>query len=374
MSSAVAGAIAALGIIAGPALLFRTTEYLSDVPAAALLVWCMVIVWRELGERETPSFGLVWVAPLALVAFYLRYQSALSLALIALVSTLLWWPKLRRRPGPVYAALGVTLLGLIPHFRFAVDLYGNPLGIVLGTSRNAVRAYVGEGLADYLDQISWALGGWVGPIALVAAFGGLVLGLRQRETRVKFLYLLVPAVAQVVALGLISHGEPRFLFFPIALVVVAGSTAIDRWLIHGARPWGRALALGLGVMMVGSLALSAEQARNSVSGRVASNEPVQLASEMIEDAADGATCGVLTSYAPQVTFYSGCVTTLFLDGLDPAAVLGSMSGESRFLLLIDDGKRQPAGSQLEGLIALTDGVPVRIDGDESGATVYRFGE
>ncbi len=68
------------------------------------------------------------------------------------------------------------------------------------------------------------------------------------------------------------------------------------------------------------------------------------------------------------------MTTLFLDGLDPAAVLGSMSGESRFLLLIDDGKRQPAGSQLEGLIALTDGVPVRIDGDESGATVYRFGE
>ncbi|HEX5694936.1 MAG TPA: hypothetical protein VFZ15_01030, partial [Acidimicrobiia bacterium] len=146
MGGPTAGALAAVGVIAGPALLRRSTEYLSDVPAAALLILCMVIVWQELEERDLPTFRLLWALPLAWGAFYLRYQSALSLTLIAVVASWLWWPKIRRRPGPVLWLVVVGALGLIPHVAQATATTGTPWGILLFTSGVASRDFIGQGL------------------------------------------------------------------------------------------------------------------------------------------------------------------------------------------------------------------------------------
>ncbi len=368
------GAIASIGVIAGPAVLRRSTEYLSDVPAAALLVFCMVIVWREFNDREAPTYGLFWVLPLALGAFYLRYQSALSLALIAMVVLLLWWPKIRQRPGPVGWMVVLGLLGLVPHIVQSIDLTGSPWGILLNTSSGAVRAYVGEGLGDYAGQIGWHLGGYVGPIALVAAVVGVITTWRSPETRRRYLFLLVPALVQVLALGLISHGEPRFIFFPLALVVVAGAMAIDIWISERTTTWPCALAWAACVLLVGSLALSAAGGRESVDSRSASNEPVELASLEVMDRAGGQSCGVLTSYTPQVTFYSRCASAIFEIGPGPEEHFDRLGGEIRFMVLIENGKRQPIGSELQGFVDLTSGSPVVVEGTRHDGMIYTFEE
>lgn len=373
MSRPLTGSVAAIAIIAGPHLLFRSTEYLSDVPSAALLVWCMVVIWRELGRREAPTYRLLWLVPLVVVAFYLRYQSALSLLLVGLVSLCLWWSKLRRRPGPVLAVIGLVLAALVPHFLFAMELFGSPFGIVLSTGENAVRTYVGQGLADYRAQFGWELAGWVGPIALAAAFMDIALGFRESETRVRQAFLLVPALAQVLMLGLISHGEPRFLFFPVALVVVAGAIGVDQRLVRG-RQWARAVAFGLAVVVAGSLGLSAVYARDRVGGRSANNEPLQLAAALIAEDSPSRDCAVMTSNDAQVTFYSACATSRFRADADPRDAVAALPGESRYLLLVDGSTSQPTGDDLEALISLTEGEPTLVDGRRRDAVFYRFAD
>ncbi len=175
--------LAAIGIVAGPAILRRSTEYLSDVPSAALLVFGMVIVWREFAMRDLPTFRLLWFLPLAWTAFYLRYQSLLSLGLIAVVTLILWWPKVKARPGPLATLVVVGALGLIPHALEAVGFEGTPWAIIAYTSGIAERAYVGEGLVDYAKMMAWPLAGFVGPVASIAALGGFIGQWREPKAR-----------------------------------------------------------------------------------------------------------------------------------------------------------------------------------------------
>jgi len=373
MVDAETGAIASVAVVTGPALLARSTEYLSDVPSAALLTFTMVVLWREFHDRDQPTYRLLWALPVAWAAFYLRYQAALSLALIALVAMVLWWPKIRRRPGPVVWLVVVGSLGLIPYFLLSIDLTGTPLGIFTGT-RRILGAAVGEGFGDYASQFGQALGGWVAPIALASALVGVVKWWRDRDTMNRYLFLLVPALLQVVVLGLFAHGEPRFLFFPLTATVVAGATTVRRWVSPGRRPWANALALGLAIVVIGTLGVSSSAARRWVEIRRANNEPVELAAHEVATRSAGAGCGVMTSYDSQVTYYSGCHTDIFRTNLEPADALARLPGEDKFLVLIENGKRQPTGEGLEILLALTDGSPVVVGSEGRSGTIYRFKE
>jgi hypothetical protein len=373
MHDAATGAMASVAVVAGPAILRRSTEYLSDIPSAALLTFTMVILWRELKERDQPSYRLLWALPTAWAAFYLRYQSSISLVLITLTAVALWWPKLRKRPGPVLGLVGVGLLGLIPHFILSIDLTGTPWGIVKGTS-DQVGTRLGEGLGHYWDLLGWALAGWVGPVALVMGLAGAVFWWKSRETRDRYVFLLAPALLQVLVLGLVAHGEPRFLFFPIALTVVAGAMTVRRLVDEAEKPWAGAGALALGMIVIGSLALSVPQARIYVSNREENNEAVKLVATELASRTGDVSCGVITSYSPQVTYYSGCLTDIFWTGLEPVDALARLPTEARFLVLMDNGKRQPTGEGLDALLALTDGSPVVVSGEGRSGTVYRFEE
>ncbi|MGH8873907.1 MAG: hypothetical protein ACRDVM_01465, partial [Acidimicrobiia bacterium] len=68
----------------------------------------------------------------------------------------------------------------------------------------------------------------------------------------------------------------------------------------------------------------------------------------------GGSCSVLTTYLPQVTWYSGCAAVLLPRTFDSARV-ERLSGPNRFLLLFDHGKRQPESDALTGYLGLTEG-------------------
>jgi hypothetical protein len=80
----------------------------------------------------------------------------------------------------------------------------------------------------------------------------------------------------------------------------------------------------------------------------------------------------MTSYQPQITYYSECFTGPFRLHLDPSDALARVSGVSRYMVLIEDGKRQPLDNDLDELVALTTGGAIEIHGERDSAEVYEF--
>jgi hypothetical protein len=97
-----------------------------------------------------------------------------------------------------------------------------------------------------------------------------------------------------------------------------------------------------------------------------------MSAEHIRETSGDSDCGVMTSYLPQVTYYSACFTTPFRTHLDGEEALSRVEGEELFMLLVEDGKRQPEGLELEDLISLTTGDPITVMGERESAMVFEF--
>jgi len=367
-----AGALSAIALLSSPVLLRRTTEYLSDVPSSALLMASMIVVWKQFGERDRPGYGLMWLLPLAWAAFYIRYQSVLSFGLIAITIGVLFWEKVKSgwRPIAVTAVVGFT--GLVPHFVFATAETGSPLGIIFFTADVAGREFWGEGLVDYFLLMGWPLAAFIGPAAVVFFIWWLIAERESAGERMRCLFLMIPAAGQVLLLGVVSHGEARFIFFPLALTLIGGVIGVRAVTRRWRQRTAQAVALGLIVLLLGSLAMSASYVRRAVENRDLSTIPLEMAAEEIREIAGQATCGVMTSYQPQITFYSECYTQPFRTHLEPDEALSRISGEELFMFMVEDGKRQPEGEDLAELLALTVGDPIVVRGETQFVEIYDF--
>jgi hypothetical protein len=119
--------------------------------------------------------------------------------------------------------------------------------------------------------------------------------------------------------------------------------------------------------------MSAAYVRRSVENRAVGTAPIVTAAEQMRDSSGEESCGVMTSYLPQITFYSACETQSFRTHLEPEDALARVRGEHRFMLLVGGGKGQPSGDHLDALLALTTGELSRIDGERNSASIHRFG-
>ncbi|HSM45345.1 MAG TPA: hypothetical protein VK969_10055, partial [Acidimicrobiia bacterium] len=319
-----------------------------------------------------PSYRLLWVLPVAWLAFYLRYQSILAFGLIGVTMAILWRPRIRARSGPVVAAAMLGVAGLVPHAVFAVSETESPIGILVATGEVAGREFIGEGLVDYALLLGWPLAGLVGLPLFVSFLWWLVRGWSVPEQRRRGLFLAVPALGQVLALGIVSHGEPRFVFFPLALLAVGAVAGVAE--VSGSwRPRLRfGVRAGLVVLVFGSVVLSIVTTRGSVENRRLSHEPVEMSAEHVEAVSDGAECGVMTTYLPQVTYYSECSTYPFRTSLPADEAVDRLEGDKRYMILIEDGLRQPIGEHLEELLEETDGEQFLVQGQRESAVVYEF--
>lgn len=366
------GPLSAVALVSSPYLLRRSTEYLSDVPSSALLMACMIVVWKQFGERDKPGYGVLWLLPFAWAAFYIRYQSVLSFALIAITLVALFWDKVKLGWRPIALTAGLGLIGLIPHFAFAVSETDSPLGVMLFTADVAGREFFGEGLVDYFLLMRWPLAAFVGPMAVVFFVWWLIARWGSVSDRTRCLFLMIPAAAQVLILGVLSHGEARFIFFPLALTLIGGVTGVTV-VVGGWRPTTRqAVSLGLVVLLVGSLAMSVAYVRGAVDRRATATELVEIAAAEMLEASGNESCGVMTSYFPQVTYLSGCYTTFFRDHLEADEVLSRLDGERRYLLLVEEGKNQPEGEDLDEVIDLTTGESDHVTAGNGSAEIYDF--
>ena len=382
----VAGLLAAAVFAFSTSVFDASTLFLTDLPAAGLLLLMVAVLWWQFAERPAPNRALLLVAPLAWGAYELRFGSALVVVLLFGTTWLLFRRAVQAHLRLVLAMVILLVVLLVPHLVNSTLDMGTPISRLLYTSEIAGRAYLGEGLVDYVRWFPRALAGpltaalmTVGLVGAVVVWStgttgpGLVGGASQQQRALAF--LLLPALAHVVLIGIASHGEPRFVFFAIGLLCVAGAVIVTDVLATLA---GRSeqlvwAALAAAVLILAThtalLARHDSRARDALAREYT---VLEESAQFIRDSS-GDGCSVLTSYSPQMTWMTACASYHF--GSPP------ISGRERYLsgdawmALYEEGKRQPEGEVLEHYLRFAEEVeawdPPRVGRFGSGA-VYRL--
>ena len=374
----IAGLVAAVVIASAQPIQVDAGFLLNDVPALGVLLLLMAVLWREMEEKRS-GWSILWLAPVAALAFYVRYGASVPILLIAVTSLLIWWRRIASDWPKAVATGGLLLLLLLPHLVFATIQTGAPWGIGLAASGGARPAYPGEGLVTYLAWLPYHL---LGPLGAVVAVIGLVTavvaitrairsGAWDRTTRALAL-LFIPAVGQIAVLGVSILPQSRYIYLAMVLLVLAGAIGLARaWSALGesrtAVGW---LASGLlAAYLVGSVVL--------VPGVV---DAQRVGDEWIRDGArliasrSVADCSVLASDVPQITWYSRCAAYNF-GNVAVADRDRLLTGSDRWLLVRRDGEFQPAKEIMDQYLSrVVPGPPIHLR-DASGAVradLYRL--
>ena len=285
------GAWAAAVIAGAHPMVLRSAELLSDLPATACILGGIAIVVGELDRNEGPRWRLAWAAPCFAAAFYVRYGSAPVVAFAIAAATLMWWRAVAARPLRMLAMVAGLAVLVVPHLVRSADITGSMLGILKVSAGMPRRAYVGEGLVTYLTSNPFLFyGALVAPVAVAG-----LLGLPWLRRRAPW-YLAIVAIAQLVSLGLQSHGQPRYVFVATALLVVLG---VDRLVqIAGTR-----LALGLVcTSWLGAAVAGVLYYRHLDDERA----PIVAAANAIRAHTGDRPCTAVALIVPQLMWYSGC--------------------------------------------------------------------
>ena len=336
-TSARRAVVVATLVFGSTAMVRRVPEFLDDIGSSALL---LVVVWAvAAAARERPGSRRLAVAALAAVAaFYLRYGVVAGLLVVAVAAVVVWGPSCWwRRRLDVAVALAVLLAGLAPHLVWASRETGRPWGVLTSAGAVAGQSYPGQGLVYYAAAAPFRLAGdleglivLAGVAALLPAVRRLRAGSATADDR-RSLFLGLTALATTVVLGLAAHGEPRFVLLPVMLLTVLGVQAVAHW--SGRRS-------GAALLVVGALAVVA--AAGDVAWLRGDGAPHAASSASLEAAARAVPaqrpCRVVTSYEPELGWYSGCATAAFsavrAGGLPRGPVTVT-------LVLFERGRRQP---------------------------------
>jgi 4-amino-4-deoxy-L-arabinose transferase-like glycosyltransferase len=359
----------------------RGSEFLTDVGAAALLLLVVLVALRAIENPESRRREVLWLGPLVAAAFYMRYQSVLAVMGIAIAAAIVWPRVVWQLRSGLARATGLAAVIIVPHLIWATVATGSPLGVILATQGAAGREFLGEGLVDYAGMFRDALAGPVGAVFLVVALAWILWSVvvRRSDDDVHLAWFMTIVVAvSVIPLGLVAHGEPRFVFFPVWLLICLGSYALVRLVSHLRAPY---VSIVVGVTAILWLPLASEtlaRADRHAESRGENFAVVVAAANWIQSQTSGE-CGVLTTYEPQMNWYSGCATAFMhheveasLDELDTDA---DLSDPDLYAVLFEGGKRQPTGEAAQAYLDLGPHVIVPSRGDGIGdATIVTIRE
>lgn len=386
-----AGVAAALAVATIPDFQLNAGAFLTDVPSAALMILLMLLAWRcfetEAGvDPAGARRGLLLLAPVAAITFYVRYGAAVPIVLLVATVLLLWPGRIWRwwRSVLVTAALLVVLL--VPHMIYATSLLGAPWSIALSARNLAAPAYLGQALQIYLSQFFTTVAGPIAGALAVAGIAGAAFHLlaRRRLDRLSraYLFVLLPALSVGLLLGLVTLAQTRYIYVPLILLAVAGGLAIaPLWRRLPTLPRiGTAtlafVAIAIAMLNAGTTMVAAQAAY------ARTQRDIVIASERIRaDALDSGPgghldCSVLAYPVPAVTWYSGCATFHFGYPAQPGRD-ALLTGPHRYLVLLSGTTvRQPQGPMLDGYLRLVEPQPfATVDDQAAGGVavrIYRF--
>ena len=346
------GAWAAAVLATAHPMASRSAELIGDLPATACLLGGVAVMLVEL-ERDRVRWRIVVAAPLFAVAFYVRFGSAPVIAMIAVLTVILYARK-SWCPPVIATALGFVAC-LVPHALRSLSLTGSPLGILTVSAGMPHRAYVGEGLVTYLTSNPlWFYGAIVTPVMLAALAGLIVMRVRRVQV-----FVIGLALGQLLVLGLQSHAQPRYVFFATALLVIAGVDAIRT---HAASERGAAGVIGLAWL---GLALAIVPFQRHLA-RV--RAPLFAAGDTVRADTRGRACVIAANVAPQLMWSTRC-SVVIAHSL-PHLLEPWPSADAKYIVSVPHASLTPA--LIEEVSAIAHATPHEITVASPHAQVWRL--
>lgn len=347
------GLVAAALLTITPQWLTASTQLLPDVPGAVLGLAAL------LGLQMILKNGLS-LAPLALAllsamaATFTRYGAPAVIGIGATVVVLAGgrWAWKRRRD---IVAVGVAMVGMTAAVLLWPPLTASSSPPLLAWRERRARldADFFLGAASDFAQLAPSV---LGPIVLGIlglATGWMVVQLvRSRGRPPKA--LKGPAVGATVALATtsvlaagLSHGEARYLAPVLPFIAVWGAGVCLLPPLSGMR---RLIPAGTVVVLLAVGLWTAHADATDRHFRIRNNNDslryVAIQAQQDED------CVILSSYAPQVEWYSGCHTEGVV-GWEPSELaeqVDRIGASSVRVVVVGRGKRQPSDEKLENLL------------------------
>jgi len=302
-------------VVFSPLFLRQAPQFLNDIPSTLLLLATLLIIYDHFLSAGR-SRWIYAVGPLAALAFYMRYAVITPLACIALFSYLLLLPRFLKKKGHDFTMLGkailISIVLFLPHFIYSAVATDDLFGILRLAGKAAHRAFIGDGLLQYIAWMPDELGGWVfGSFAIVGALVSVALFV-MREMREKYIGLVwigFIGLSTFIVTGLFTHAEARYVFLPLILLTGVGVAGLYH---AGERLYLRAGYAFLTIVVVVTIIVGIDTYRNEYaffrseedsaynSGYIRALEAIQ------SDAADEG-CVVWTSLSrPRASWYTRC--------------------------------------------------------------------
>jgi hypothetical protein len=329
----------------------RGADLLSDLPSAGFFLAGLAVLIEELGRDDGPRRRVVLIAPLFAGSIYARYGSVLPIAIAGVVVLAFRWRSALRRPGPLAWAAALFLVLLVPHALEARAITGSPLGFLLESNDVLRIEYRGVGLVGFIVNNPFTYYGTITTPLLVL---GLCSIIRPRDRRAVMLWLI--AVLDIVAIGLTTYAESRYIVVAIVLLLALGVDVVDR-LISACPPGARRILAGVAAVAVTVAWIAiALPSRKLGERRRVRWQSMLTAAEIVRRDAAGARCKVVARHTSQVEWYSGCESHLELPPADGALI---------YVVRDDFGDFQPVTTGLPGnprtLIDRPDVLVLRLD-------------
>ncbi len=382
-------AIVALLTIAGsPVVIAEIALFHTDLPSAGFLLALMLLVWYEFERRPAPSRLLIAAAPLAALAFYVRYGSILPIGGIGIAAVVLWHRPMLRNKRLVGLTVALAALLFAPHIFEAIGRTGSPLGIITSAGEQVDTSEPIETAARYLGWLPAQLAHRLGFAVMLAGVAhGLIVAfdaIRRRElgpVARRYLWLFVPAGVTTLGLILQSHAEQRYVLFPVLLAIIAGAGAVS-----AAVAWLRARpgladrqdafdgAIVVGILLIAVLAASVGARRLVVLEREGDESRWQPAVGGAIDADTDGPCTTVTSIPPMIEWYSRCEATPFSTSGADALAAGTFD-DPTYIVLSDIDERRASARTIARYRALTElstVVTIPVNGARAGVEVYRL--
>jgi hypothetical protein len=282
----------------------NSVELLSDMPAAACLIAATAMIAGELSREDGPRWRVVLVAPLLSAALYIRYGSCVPIAILAVLAGVLGWRTIGRRPAPVVVTGLVFVALFVPHAVMAIRTTGSPFGVLLDSKSVPLHRSMLDGLVTYVTSNPIVFYGILSPPVMLAGLFAV-----RRERRIGLLWLA--AIADIVALGMITHAQVRYIFFGTALLVILGTDVIRRMIAAQAPRVRTALgAFAIAATVTAWVTVTFGSIEHRAR-RAASIRGTLAAAEAIRSDAKGSPCHVMGDPYTQLEWYGGCSSTVF---------------------------------------------------------------